>query len=541
MPRKAHNSTWIDGLRFGGEHYPGPKALHASADPERRVVFVTFNGRLVRRREAGDPIDDVLIEDCLYTSPAAYQREHGVRRTWVTLDQRRQDVAILHAQGAQAVSYPTFRQRVIRLDGAGLLDQASLAHAGSLEQPEWISFYGGGRRQLFIYDGEDYPAHAGQRFSSIAAFLRTIDRYEARGHVWDRLNKGWPIDPALSEPILPATLRRGSIYRITQRSTGLVYVGLTISTLAVRWNQHLVAAAKGGTTLLARAIQADGAEGFATDILEDGLAWDDLGVRERHWIAKSNCVAPNGLNLSRGGQIGGGKRKPVEIEGERFSSHEEAFQVIGARTGLPPHVVESRLRSQRPLPAKARTQSKHPEAGSNLWRRRASLINAVKKGVRQGPIDPRWLESYDAYAADVRPTFDPKLEMERLDETKPWGPGNFVWRSRSQRITRAKGVPISAGGKTYESIQALATAYDIGVSTLKQRLGRGMSPDAAVSVPLSATSRKGRAPFVFEGTPYASLSKAAEYAAQRYGISFDTARDRLRRGVPLSRPSPSKA
>lgn len=529
MARKAHNSTWEDGLLFNGSHFVGPHAVHKAADPVRRVPLATFNTRLVRRRAEGGELDSSVISDCLYTPAAEYRRAHGARRTWVSMDGARHDAALLYEASAQAVAYPVFRQRLKRLERQAQLTPETLSKAGCLSQAEWISFHGGGRRTGYVYDGEDFPGLSGRSFSGVTAFLREIDRYEDRGTVWDRLHKGWPIDLALSEPILPATARSGVIYRITRRSTGQAYVGLTISTLGVRWKQHLINAQRGATTPLARAILADGETGFDTDILEDGLTWDELGEREKHWISVLDCLAPKGLNSSRGGQVGGARRKPVQIDGEAFPSKQEAWEVLGARYGVAAHVVARRHREGLPLAGSARERSDHPEAGSNLWRRWKGLLNTTRKKTRDGAIDPRW-NDYDAFAADVRPTFGPGLELVRLDDTAPWGPDNVRWTTRGQRVAQTHGKPLVAKGVEYDSVEALAAATGIGASTLRYRLRKAMSPDEAIASPIGPTSRKGRDAFKFEGVAYSSLSEAARAAADQYGVSFDVARDRLRRG-----------
>lgn len=529
MARKAHNSTWSEGLLFNGRRFAGPHALHKAADPARRVPLVTFNARLIRRRAEVDVLDYPVISDCLYTPAKEYRRTHGSRRTWVRLDGVRHDAARLYETSARTVSYPVFRGRLKRLERQAQLTPETLLQAGRLSQAEWISFHGGGRRTGYVYDGEDFPRLSGRSFSGVTAFLLEIDRYEDRGTVWDRLHKGWPMDLALSEPILPATARSGIIYRITRLSTGQVYVGLTISAPSVRWRQHLINAQGGATTALARAILADGETGFDTDILEDGLAWDELSEREKHWISVLDCLAPKGLNSSRGGQVGGARRKPVEIDGEAFPSKQEAWEVLGARYRVAPHVVARRHRKGRPLAGPAREHSDHPEAGSNLWRRWKGLLNATRKKTRNGAIDPRW-NDYDAFAAYVRPTFEPGLELVRIDDTAPWGPDNIQWTTRSQRVTRTHGKTLVARGVEYHSVEALAAATGIGASTLSYRLRKGISPDEAIATPIGPTSRKGRDAFEFEGVAYFSLSEAARVAADRYGVSFDVARDRLRRG-----------
>lgn len=529
MVYEARNSRWGDGLLFNGRRYPDPKSLHAASDPRRRVPLATFKIRLLRRRETGAHLEQATIEECLYTAAADYRRKHGIRRTWVEIDGHRADAADLFEASSKAVDYAVFRQRLKRLEDQSLLTRESVAHAGCLDRPHWISFYGGGRRRSFIYEGEDYPDQSGRSFSSVAAFLRTVDRYDDRGHIWDRLNSGWPMDSALSEPVLPATERSGIIYLITQLSTGLVYVGLTIGTLSVRWQHHLANAQRGAPNVLARAIRVDGPDGFTIEAVEVDLAWDELGAREKSWISALGCITPNGLNSSGGGQVGGAKRKAVEIDGETFPSHTEAYRVLAERLGVPAHVVGRRHRHGRPLAKKARRKSDHPEAGTTLWRRWKGLLNSVEKGVRQGPIDPRW-EDYDAFAADVRPTYDEDLEMVRIDAAKGWGPGNFAWITRAERIAQTHGKAIAAGGVAYKSVQALARASGVGVSTIKYRLSKGCSPDEAISGPFGPTSAKARASFMFEGVAYPSLSRAAKEAARLYGISFDTARDRIRGG-----------
>lgn len=128
------------------------------------------------------------------------------------------------------------------------------------------------------------------------------------------------------------------------------------------------------------------------------------------------------------------------------------------------------------------------------------------------------------------PTFESGLELVRLDDAAPWGPNNVQWITRGQRVAHTLGKTLVAGGVEYDSVAALAVATGLGVSTLKYRLSKGMSPDEAIASPIGPTSWKVRDAFTFEGVSYSSLSAAAKKASDRYGVSFDVARDRLRRG-----------
>lgn len=241
-----------------------------------------------------------------------------------------------------------------------------------------------------------------------------------------------------------------------------------------------------------------------------------------------DCLAPRGLNSSSGGQVGGARRVPVEIDGEMFPWKQEAWTALGARYGIAPHVVARRHTDGRPLEGRAREHSDHPAAGSNLWRRWKGLHNSACKKGGKAVFDPRW-NDYDAFAADVGPTFEPGHELFRLDDRAPWGPENFRWITRADRLTLTHGRTLIAGGVEYDSVETLAAATGLGASTLRYRLGKGLSPDEAIARPIGPTSRKGRI-YHFDGVDYASLSAAAKAAAVRHGVSFDVARDRLRRG-----------
>lgn len=143
-------------------------------------------------------------------------------------------------------------------------------------------------------------------------------------------------------------------------------------------------------------------------------------------------------------------------------------------------------------------------------------------------------QDYDSFARDVLPTAEPGKELSRLNDNEPWGPANFAWLTRADRIASKTGKSITVDGKVYPSLQALAQAYGVVVSTLKYRLTQGLTPDEAVARPPGPTSRKNRPPVVLDGRVFISLQAAATYAAQAYGLSFDVARDRLRRNRPLS-------
>jgi hypothetical protein len=193
------------------------------------------------------------------------------------------------------------------------------------------------------------------------------------------------------------------------------------------------------------------------------------------------------------------------------------------------------------LPDQPRVMSDHPEAGSNLWRRWKSLLNALVKGKRSGQLSPEW-QTYDVFASDVRPGYKPNLRLARIDVSAPWGPTNFQWITRQEIIELSHGTEYVVFGKKYGSLNAVAGEYRIGRSTLRNRIEKQrMTIEEAVTKELSVTSKSQvKNDIIIDGEVFTSVNQAAKYAAERYSLNFDQARDRIRRGVSLHAPSQSR-
>lgn len=507
----------------------GPTELFRSVRPRPKVRLNTFLSRL-RRLNQGHALTDEAIREALYLPPDDYQRKYGVRKTWVDLSGTRLDLeSFYRAESSRAaVSYRTLWQRVRSLKANHMPDTGTLDHALTLTPADWVSFYGGGRHRSFVYEGELYPEHRGKKFHGVSAFLKTIGRYAEKSTIWGRLKAGWDLDMALSIPVEFETERKGLIYKLTRLQTGQIYIGLTLGTLHKRWLFHVISARDGAQTRLANAIRSDGPEGFSREVVEDKI--EDprmLKERELFWAAQFDALGPKGLNTAKPGGLSTPSGKKTEVDGETFRSITEAAQVLAQRTGLAPHVIASRLRIGAPLPARARRNSKHPDAGSNLFRRWLALLKRYP-----GRIDSAWTESYDVFKSDVRPLFSEGLELVRKDDSRPWGPINFEWVTVQQKMVRQCGKTLRVRGLDYPSLTAVADEFGIGVSTLKDRLRRqGLTPDEAISMPLSPTSyRNSPGGTVVDGNVFRSKRQAILYIAKTRGITEHQAKYRLSRG-----------
>ena len=91
----------------------------------------------------------------------------------------------------------------------------------------------------------------------------------------------------------------GVIYRITCKLDGKPYVGQTVRTLEERFQEHTQA-----DSYIGNAIRAHGVENFTCEVIEECDTREQLNEREIFWIAELNCKAPNGYNLTDGGEGG---------------------------------------------------------------------------------------------------------------------------------------------------------------------------------------------------------------------------------------------
>lgn len=524
--RRAHNSSAPSTILFRGVAHNGPASIYKAAK-ESRVTLNTFTSRF-RKLIASSRLSGPNIEECLTLTTEEFKRKYATRRTYLEVDGESVDLLNYFENACEppSVSYRNFWQRVRSLSLREKVSQHSLAQARTLTNAEWFSFYGGGRSKSFIYSGEEYPEHNGSSFHSIAAFLRTIGKYEDCSTIWSRLKAGWNLDDALTIPVTFPGLRSGSIYRITRRKTGQIYVGLTVTEIGQRWAFHVSAAMKGSSSKLHEAIREDGPSGFDVDALEEGIADPNhLSAREKYWAHHFKCIGPSGLNTAKPGGLGSPAGKRIEYKGEIFRSIEEASDVLSKRLAIAAHVIRSRLQKGQTIPdaKQVRKHSKHPDAGSNLFRRWLGL-----KKRHPGIIDESWLSSFDKFKADISPV--PKnMELVRRIETLPWGPDNFEWVTTKTKVERIHGISMTYKGVKYPTINALANAHGIGVSTLKHRLYQsGMTLEEAMETPLADTSfRKSSGRIEVDGQAFRSKRQAILHIAQSRGITEHQAKYRF--------------
>lgn len=525
--RRAHNSKAPEVINYRGKVFLGPTSIYQSTQNTPAVSLQTFSTRFSRLAMNG-MINDSNIDEALYLDVDAFRAKYSCRKTYVDLDGKRvnlQNIYETHSSDDD-VSYENFRKRCLALREKNLLSMQSVMDALKFDPAQWRTWYGGGKRRAFVYNGEEYPEQAGRSFRSISSFLDAIGRHDERPLIWSRLKSGWNFDDALAIPIAHESKRSGTIYKITRIKTGQVYVGLTVTTVEQRWAIHIRRALSGSRTKLAAAIRDDGKDGFTVSILEEGISDTTvLSQRERFWAEQLHAYGEMGLNTAPAGGLGGPRGSTTIIDGEKFRSMNEASEIIAERTGIASHAVLKRLKKGIPIPcaSEVRVHSKHPEAGSNLFRRWLGLLKRHPKAV-----DERWVLSYDAFKVDVSPVPE-RMELIRLDDKLSWGPGNVRWVSTQEKIERIHGKELFVKGITYPTLKAVSDVYGIGVSTLQDRIRRqGMSIDEAVQKGLGVTSyKRDDALISVDGLTFRSKRQAILHLSRIRGWSEDKAKYRF--------------
>ena len=329
-----------------------------------------------------------------------------------------------------------------------------------------------------------YEGGKPRRFGSLGAAAK---HYGVEYHTaWTRQKKGYTLEQSLElEPApLHARSRCGEIYVITQKSTGVLYVGQTVTSILRRWAWHLKQSQLGRKSPLHAAIRQCGESDFVIKRVATAGNQYELNKLERDWVAKLDSRFPKGFNLTRGGGAGPVRTEPFQIDGIEFDSVSHACRHFGVSTAL---IAD-------------RTQ-----------RQEMSIEDAFKTEIYRGKEifvrGKRFVSHKDAIAHFG---VDDAVVRKRLAEG--WDVEDAFF------ATDQRGTPIQIQGVIYPSISDAAERFGIPVHRVHQRITKfGWTPEEAVDL----VSRPKRQPsgakavrFRFKGRVFvfASFREAARMA-----------------------------
>jgi hypothetical protein len=92
-----------------------------------------------------------------------------------------------------------------------------------------------------------------------------------------------------------------------------------------------------------------------------------------------------------------------------------------------------------------------------------------------------WRESFEAFARDVSDGYDPQLELDRIDNSRGYEPGNIRWipriaNARNKRNNRL----VTFQGQT-KALAEWAELLGLKAGTVQWRLSHGWTPERALS------------------------------------------------------------
>lgn len=97
-------------------------------------------------------------------------------------------------------------------------------------------------------------------------------------------------------------MKNNDVYKITNKVTGKVYIGITNQGAGVRYRHHWYEARIGESAPIHRSMKKYGEENFTLEILETVDTYEELKDREKYWIKFYDSMnREKGYNLTEGG------------------------------------------------------------------------------------------------------------------------------------------------------------------------------------------------------------------------------------------------
>jgi predicted GIY-YIG superfamily endonuclease len=193
-----------------------------------------------------------------------------------------------------------------------------------------------------------------------------------------------------------------AVYIVTNIANGKQYVGITTN-LTRRWHQHL--SANGSAPALHAAIKKYGPKEFVLSHICDAFDFDAACDIERNLIQQHNTKAPNGYNLTDGGDGVVGRKIPdneKELRRKKIIalmaslSPEEKSEKFGTKNRIwsPEQIEKIRIANVgKNLGKKASEETRSKMSETHKKRPRKPLSEETKEKIRQSLLGRKMPES----------------------------------------------------------------------------------------------------------------------------------------------------
>ena len=202
--------------------------------------------------------------------------------------------------------------------------------------------------------------------------------------------------------------QQGVIYKITNTLNGKIYIGKTKQKLDRRMTQHKCDSKKGSLGIGA-AIRKYGWENFMVEVIEE-CSVEKLNEREIFWIAELNSKAPNGYNLTDGGEglINPSEETRAKMSANRPDVSGKNNPNYGKKT--PPEVCAKISASNKGKHSERKGKKNSPETCAKI-----SAANRGENNPNYGR--PRSPETCAKISAKLKGKPSPLKGKKRLPET----------------------------------------------------------------------------------------------------------------------------
>jgi group I intron endonuclease len=193
----------------------------------------------------------------------------------------------------------------------------------------------------------------------------------------------------------------GEIYLITNILNEKAYVGQTKNGVEFRWSQHLMRT-KRRNDALASAIRKYGASAFDRQSLATASSQSELDNLEKVWIILLQTRAPQGYNLTSGGNVGTRRNPPtLETLARMSASHK------GHRPSKESNAKRSMTLKGRVITSAHRAKISEALTGQVIPPEARAKMSAAKKG-------------RSAHNKGIPMTDQQKVKLSNSKKGKPW-------------------------------------------------------------------------------------------------------------------------
>lgn len=215
----------------------------------------------------------------------------------------------------------------------------------------------------------------------------------------------------------------GLIYLITCTVLGKLYVGQTTRTLEVRWGNHLKESRRESPSIIVDlAIKKYGPENFTHQELESCQDQESLNSAEKKWISYYNSLAPNGYNLTTGGD--GGYKFTPEVVTKMSSRAKKQFASSESRQKM-----ASRLK---------KTYEDHPEMRAEASERTSLRFLNPDNRKRQSDTLKKFFAEHPGENSKRLKAFNSEHPEAKLENSKRIQKFFAEHPEAKQRISEAK-------------------------------------------------------------------------------------------------------